>query len=61
LLAALSKKWPEPAQNLRLRLIAMIGMGTMRIAADAWSADNGTRPLHDYLQDGFAELHNDLI
>jgi AcrR family transcriptional regulator len=54
LLKALSEKWPDAADSLRLRLIAMIGMGIMRIAADAWSADDGTRPLRAYLEDGFA-------
>ncbi len=61
LLTSLSEKWPELGQSLRLSLIAMIGMGIMRIAADAWSADDGERPLQNYLEDGFASLRDDLI
>ncbi len=61
LLTSLSEKWPKLGQSLRLSLIAMIGMGIMRIAADAWSADDGTRPLQNYLEDGFAALRDNLI
>ncbi len=61
LLTALSEKWPEPESILSLRLIAMIGIGTLRIAADAWSAGNGARPLRTYLEDGFAALQDHLI
>ena len=61
LLSALRQKWPEPANILRLTLIAMIGIGVLRLAADAWSAADGARPLHDFLAEGFAELQDNLI
>ena len=61
LLMALSEKWPASGQTLRLRLVAMVGMGIMRIAADAWSADDGTRPLLSYLEECFSELQGNLI
>jgi len=61
LLTTLREKWPQPGETLRLRLIAMIGMGILRIAVDAWSAENGSRPLQNYLEDGFAALQDNLI
>jgi AcrR family transcriptional regulator len=61
MLTALGEKWPESDKSLRLNLIAMIGIGVLRIAVDAWSADDGTRPLQHFLEEGFAELQDNLI
>jgi hypothetical protein len=61
LLAALREKWPEPGDSLRLNLIAMIGIGVLRIAADAWSAENAAQPLQNYLEQGFAALQDRLF
>jgi AcrR family transcriptional regulator len=61
LLMALREKWPEADKSLRLNLIAMIGIGVLRIAADTWSAENGELPLHNYLVEGFAALQDHLI
>jgi AcrR family transcriptional regulator len=56
LLTTLREKWPDPSQALPLSLVAMIGIGTLRIAADAWSAEGGVRPLRAFLEDSFAAL-----
>jgi AcrR family transcriptional regulator len=61
LLTAFREKWREPNKRLRLNLIAMVGIGALRIAVDAWSADDGTQPLHNYLEANFAELQDNLI
>jgi AcrR family transcriptional regulator len=58
--AALAEKWPDPDHHLRLRMIAMVGIGTLRIAADRWSADQSTRCIQDYLNDGFVSFLSDL-
>jgi AcrR family transcriptional regulator len=51
--AVLAEKWPDPADLLRLRTIAMVGIGTLRIAAERWSADQGTRCVQEFLNEGF--------
>jgi len=61
LLSALRQKWPEPDNILRLNLIAMIGIGVLRLAADAWNAADGALPLHNHLEAGFSELQDNLI
>jgi AcrR family transcriptional regulator len=47
--AALCTKWPDPALRMKLRLTSLICVGSLRLAADAWSKDNGQLPLKDYL------------
>lgn len=59
--AALAEKWPDPADDLRLRIIAMVGIGTLRIAADRWSTTNSMLCLEDYLKDSFATLRNEKL
>jgi len=39
----------------------MIGIGVLRLAADAWNAADGALPLHNYLEAGFSELQDNLI
>lgn len=56
LFAVLSEKWPAPEERVRLRVVAMMGLGAMRIAAEAWSAEQGIRPLETYLEEAFAAL-----
>jgi AcrR family transcriptional regulator len=55
-LAALTERWPDPAKLPSLRVTAMIGVGALRLAAEAWSAEGGTRSLADYVTDTFAVL-----
>ncbi|MCK0208050.1 TetR/AcrR family transcriptional regulator [Starkeya koreensis] len=56
LFAALAQKWPAPEKRVRLRVVAMMGIGAMRIAAEAWSAEQGARPLETYVREAFAAL-----
>ncbi|MCS0500899.1 TetR/AcrR family transcriptional regulator [Ancylobacter mangrovi] len=56
LFAALVQKWPAPENRVRLRVVAMMGIGAMRIAAEAWSAEQGARSLDAHLQEAFAAL-----
>ena len=56
LFTALAEKWPAPEKRVRLRIVAMMGIGAMRIAAEVWSAEQGTRPLELYLREAFTAL-----
>jgi AcrR family transcriptional regulator len=58
LFAALQEKWPDPLKHLRLRMVAMVGMGAMRVAAEAWSTEITSRPLQPYLEERFAILRD---
>jgi AcrR family transcriptional regulator len=53
---ALSEKWPAPDRQPGLRLLAMVGIGAMRLAADCWHDDKGQRPLQNYLEEAFQRL-----
>jgi AcrR family transcriptional regulator len=50
--AALTEKWPEPKEGLRLQMIAMVGVGSMRLAADRWNAAKNKRRVEEYLHEG---------
>lgn len=58
--ATLSEKWPAPELGSKLRLVSLACVGAMRLAADAWSASDGERPLQIYLTDLFATLRDDV-
>jgi AcrR family transcriptional regulator len=60
LFAALCELWPQPEQRPSLRMTAMISIGAMRLAMEAWRRDNGTRSLAKYLRDSFAVLQAQL-
>jgi len=57
---ALETLWPDDAHRDRLQLIAMIGIGALRLAVDAWTKDDGTRPLADHLAATFGHLDHAL-
>lgn len=61
LFAALTEKWPEPDRRAALRMVAMMGIGAMRVAAEQWSADEGKRPLEHYVRKAFANLRAELV
>lgn len=56
LFAALCTVWPEPERQDGLRVVAMLAIGTMRLAMDAWNRAGGDRPIADCLQDCFDRL-----
>lgn len=53
---ALREKWPAPDQATRLRMVAMMTMGAIRLATDALHREGGSRPFTDLLDDNFAAL-----
>ena len=52
----LYRRWPQPERRPELRMAAMIGMGTLRLAIEAWRQDEGARPLADHIAQGFLLL-----
>jgi AcrR family transcriptional regulator len=58
--AALAEKWPDPAGQLRLRLIAMVGVSALRIAVDRWRPD-ASGSLQDYVNECFAALRPAML
>jgi AcrR family transcriptional regulator len=57
---ALCQKWPQPSRRAALRMVAMLSVGAMRLALDAWGADGGKRPLKKYVRDAFATLRAEV-
>jgi AcrR family transcriptional regulator len=57
---ALCEMWPQPKGRQALRLVAMISIGAMRIAIDAWSQEGGKRPMAAYLRQAFANLKTEM-
>ena len=56
LVEAMCELWPAPAQRDALRTVAMMAMGTLRLALDNWRKDDAAHPLAHYLGRGFAAL-----
>jgi AcrR family transcriptional regulator len=56
--SALSEKWPDPTGNLRLRLIAIAGIGALRVAVERWRLD-ASGSLQDYVNESFAALRSE--
>jgi AcrR family transcriptional regulator len=60
LFSALIDKWPTPKRRPSLRLVAMLGIGAVRLAAEQWSEEDGRRPLNDYLKKVFSGLRAEI-
>ena len=52
---ALCELWPE-ANKASLRIAAMVSIGAMRVAKEAWRLDGGKQPMAKYLRESFATL-----
>jgi hypothetical protein len=57
---ALRGVWSEEAQERRLRIIAMVSIGIVRLAIDTWREKHGKRSLAAYVRDGFAALKSEF-
>ena len=60
LFEALCELWPEEERRDRLRLVAMVSIGALRLADDAWFQQNGKRPLVEYIRDAFENLKAEI-
>ena len=56
LLDAMCELWPSPGRRDGLRLVAMVAMGTLRLALDKWKQNNAAHPLAYYIRQSFALL-----
>lgn len=57
---ALCELWPQTARRTALRMVAMMSVGALRLALDAWAEEDGRRPLADHLHEAFAGLEAGL-
>jgi hypothetical protein len=46
---ALCELHPQPGLRTSLRTVAMVSIGAMRLAMEAWRQEHAKRPLADYL------------
>jgi AcrR family transcriptional regulator len=56
LLEAMCELWPSPGRRDGLRLVAMVAMGTLRLALDKWKQNDAAHPLAYYVRQGFILL-----
>jgi AcrR family transcriptional regulator len=56
LLEAMCELWPSPGRREGLRLVAMVAMGTLRLALDKWKQNDAAHPLAYYIRQSFALL-----
>lgn len=60
LFAALSERWPDPARQTGLRLVAMLGIGAMRLASETFNREGGKRPMAELLDEAFDALDGEM-
>jgi AcrR family transcriptional regulator len=56
LFLALRERWPEPAREIRLRVLAMIAVGATRLASETFNQEGGARPFDELLRDAFTAV-----
>jgi AcrR family transcriptional regulator len=56
LLEAMCELWPSPGRREGLRLVAMVAMGTLRLALDKWKRNHAAHPLAYYIRQSFTLL-----
>lgn len=56
LLQAMCELWPSPARREALRLVAMVAIGTLRLALEKWKQKDATHPMAYYVRQGFTVL-----
>lgn len=57
---ALITLWPQPGRRQALRVVAMASVGALRLATEAWAADNGAQPVSKYLRKAFSNLKAEI-
>jgi AcrR family transcriptional regulator len=60
LFAALRARWPDPAREMALRLVAMLAIGAIRLATEAMGQEDERRSLIELLNAAFAALTYEL-
>ena len=54
--AGLCELWPAKSRRDEMRLVAIVSIGAMRLAVDAWLQQDGKRPLAKHLGESFKIL-----
>jgi AcrR family transcriptional regulator len=58
---ALCEVWRQPERRLALRMVAVVSVGAMRLALQAWRDQTGQRkPVAKFLEDAFDSLRAEL-
>ena len=57
---ALVHLWPASERRSALRLVAMVGVGALRLAFERWAERNGADPLAEHLRRAFAQLQAEI-
>lgn len=61
LFATLCEIWRQPERRMALRMVAMVSIGAMKLAIQAWSEQTGHRkPVARFLRDAFDSLKAEL-
>ncbi len=58
--AALVERWPDPARSHALRLVAMVSLGAMRLAIEAWIQAGGDRGAAPFLEEALAQVRAEI-
>ncbi|WP_328475938.1 hypothetical protein OHS71_01440 [Streptomyces sp. NBC_00377] len=58
---ALAERWLDPERQQALRLVAMVGLGTLPLAIEIWSSLERRGPLADHLDEAFAAVRSEWI
>jgi len=56
LFLALRERWPQPARETRLRVLAMVAVGATRLASEMFNLEGGARPFNEVLRSAFAAV-----
>lgn len=57
---ALCQLWPQAKRRNALRIVAMVSVGALRLAIDAWVQSGGKQSVEKQLRDAFAELKAEI-
>lgn len=61
LFATLCEVWRQPGRRMALRMVAMVSIGAMKLAVQAWFEQTGQRkPIARFLRDAFDSLRSEL-
>ena len=58
---ALCERWPQARRRKALRIVAMVSVGALRLAIDAWADEEGRKPLIKILNETFETLQAELL
>ncbi|RVT92983.1 TetR/AcrR family transcriptional regulator [Sphingomonas crocodyli] len=58
---ALRERWPNPAREMALRLIAMLAIGAIRLATEALGVEGERRTLIELMETAFDALSDELL